>query len=97
MRMLCDALQDVRSSCISKAIWTRILPKLASEEKELAAWEASRRDFPRPSTPFVDAMVAAVEALVGAGMKDLDYDLAQFAADFYARRNSSFHGRSFDL
>ena len=96
-QVLCDALHkgdDVPDYL--KQPWTDILGDLGDEESELTDWKASSEDRPRPQTPFMDALEQRVETLVANGMTDLDYDLALFAARTYGRRNSLFHGKSFN-
>lgn len=97
-QVLCDALRkgdDVPTYL--EQPWTKILRNLRNEESKLTAWKASSEDRPRPQTPSMDALEHRVETLVANGMTCLDYDLALFAARTYSRRNSLFHGKSFDL
>ena len=96
-QVLCDSLREADAPPYLKQPWTILLPKLNDEERRLTAWEASSADLPRPQTPYMDALDVRVVSLVANGLTDLDIDLALFAARTYARRNSLFHGRTFDL
>ena len=95
--VLCEALRNAKDAPLLQRPWTIILPELESEERRLTAWEASSRDVPRPRTPYTDALEARVETLFAQGMTDLDTDLALFAVRTYVKRNSLFHGRTYDL
>lgn len=96
-QVVCDGIREVDENSPLKQSWTILLPKLDNEERLLTAWKASGENPSRPKTPYKDAFEARVEALVADGWTGLDTDIALFAARTYANRNSSFHGRSYDL
>ena len=96
-QVMCDTLRDVDKNSSLRQPWTILLPKLDQEDVSLADWEASDKSKPRPHTPCKDALEARVQALVAEGLKDMDTDIALFAARTYSRRCSKFHGRAYDL
>ncbi|KAL8859321.1 MAG: hypothetical protein Q9178_004259 [Gyalolechia marmorata] len=100
-QVLCDLLKkEDEAPVLLQHSWTTILPEVEKEKRQLAAWIASSGAVPRaprPCTSYTDALVWRVECLRDRGLMDVDTDIALFAVETYANRNSLFHGRTFDL